>query len=132
MGKLGRQARLEGFRRRLEEERDQLRGEISSELLALDADSYSELASEVRDAGDASVADLLVDLGHAVIDRHLEEMGHIEAAIARVDDDTFGYCLDCGEPIPEARLEAYPSAARCIDCQSRFEQARGATRPPRL
>lgn len=132
MGKLGRQARLAGFRRRLEEERTQLREEISRELLEVDADAYANLASEVRDTGDASVADLLVDLGHASIDRHVDEMSHIEAAIARIDADTYGFCTDCGEPIAEARLEAYPSAARCIDCQTRLEHARGAGRTPRL
>ncbi|WP_321276936.1 TraR/DksA C4-type zinc finger protein [Thiomicrorhabdus indica] len=31
-------------------------------------------------------------------------------------------CNDCGEPIPKARLQASPSAKRCIVCQERFER----------
>jgi DnaK suppressor protein len=31
---------------------------------------------------------------------------------------TYGVCLDCGAPIPEARLAAVPDAVRCVPCQS--------------
>jgi RNA polymerase-binding transcription factor DksA len=42
----------------------------------------------------------------------------IEAALARVDDGTYGRCTDCGEPIAAARLEALPAASTCIGCAS--------------
>ncbi len=32
---------------------------------------------------------------------------------------TFGTCIDCGKPIAEARLEARPYAAKCVDCAAR-------------
>lgn len=44
---------------------------------------------------------------------HLSE---VEAALARLDAGTYGICAGCGRPIAEARLEARPSAVRCIDC----------------
>ena len=31
-------------------------------------------------------------------------------------------CLDCGEPIPAARLRALPHAVRCVDCQAEYEE----------
>jgi len=38
----------------------------------------------------------------------------IEAALARMDNGTYGRCLECGEPIPLERLEALPSAEYCV------------------
>lgn len=45
--------------------------------------------------------------------RHLAE---IDAALARVDDGTYGTCEVCGGPIGEGRLEARPVARACIGC----------------
>lgn len=45
--------------------------------------------------------------------RQLEE---VEAALARVDDGTYGVCERCGRPIPAARLEARPTARTCVTC----------------
>jgi DnaK suppressor protein len=39
-----------------------------------------------------------------------------DAALARLDAGIYGSCARCGRPIGEARLEARPSAALCIDC----------------
>ncbi len=44
---------------------------------------------------------------------HLEE---IDAALARIDDGTYGTCERCGDPIGEGRLEARPVARTCIRC----------------
>ncbi len=43
----------------------------------------------------------------------------IDAALARLDDGTYGHCEDCGEPLPEGRLEILPYARRCVQCQQR-------------
>lgn len=39
------------------------------------------------------------------------------AALARIDDGTFGVCERCGRAIPEERLEALPTATLCVDCK---------------
>lgn len=41
----------------------------------------------------------------------------IHEALARMDDDSYGLCLDCEEPISGKRLEAIPWARLCITCQ---------------
>lgn len=46
----------------------------------------------------------------------LSESAEVEAALARVDDDTYGICAVCGRPIPDARLEARPFATTCVAC----------------
>jgi DnaK suppressor protein len=45
----------------------------------------------------------------------------IELALRRIDDASYGDCLECGEPIAHARLQAQPFASLCIDCQSARE-----------
>ncbi len=54
------------------------------------------------------------------LDRMASEMlAEIEAALARLDDGTYGDCLECGEQIDVERLEAIPSAALCVNCKAR-------------
>lgn len=44
------------------------------------------------------------------------ELRQIAEALARIEALEYGICDACGEPIREARLLAYPHAAKCIDC----------------
>ncbi|MEY2397213.1 MAG: DnaK suppressor protein [Actinomycetota bacterium] len=43
-----------------------------------------------------------------------ESLDEVEAALAKVDDGTYGLCEVCNEPIAAARLEAMPAARHCI------------------
>jgi DnaK suppressor protein len=45
-----------------------------------------------------------------------EEIRQIDAALARIDDGSYGRCEACGAPIGSGRLEALPFATSCIDC----------------
>lgn len=54
-----------------------------------------------------------------VLDQRLAD---IEAALARLDDGTYGVCTDCGNQIPPRRLEALPLAVLCVNCQSAAEK----------
>ncbi|WP_346897284.1 TraR/DksA C4-type zinc finger protein [uncultured Roseibium sp.] len=44
------------------------------------------------------------------------DLVRIEAALKRLDDGDYGYCLECGEEIAAKRLEIDPAAALCITC----------------
>ncbi len=50
-----------------------------------------------------------------------DRLKRIELALRRIDDASYGDCLECGEPIAYARLQAQPFASLCIDCQSARE-----------
>lgn len=50
-----------------------------------------------------------------------QEVREIVAAIKRIDDGSFGYCIDCNMQMPKERLEARPQAARCCRCQQQIE-----------
>ncbi len=45
----------------------------------------------------------------------------IDEALRRLDDSAYGFCVDCGDEIPENRLIANPLAIRCRDCQEEME-----------
>jgi phage/conjugal plasmid C-4 type zinc finger TraR family protein len=46
---------------------------------------------------------------------------HFAQARDMAEADGDGICIDCGEPIPEARQRALPGCRRCIECQQRYE-----------
>ena len=48
--------------------------------------------------------------------RRDNEVARINAALKRVDDDEYGYCLACGEKIAVKRLALDPMAAVCVTC----------------
>jgi RNA polymerase-binding protein DksA len=80
------------------------------------------LNSEPGDSGDESMASALADFNVAQIDRHVLYLRDIEAALQRVRKDEYGVCIDCGDDIGLARLQAYPTAKRCIACQEKRER----------
>lgn len=49
----------------------------------------------------------------------------IDEAIMRLHSGEYGHCLDCGDPIPDGRLEVKPYACYCIKCKSIREQNNG-------
>ena len=58
------------------------------------------------------------------LDGTLEEnssnvLAEIDAALERIENGTYGTCANCGNEIPEERLEALPYAMLCIDCKRR-------------
>ena len=100
----------------------QLREEIRETLLKSDSEQYRQVADDVRNLEDESFADLIVDVSLAEIDRDLEELRAIEAALLRIADGTYGTCAVCERAIDVRRLEAAPHAERCLDCQTVYER----------
>jgi DnaK suppressor protein len=106
----------------------ELRADIRRELVKYDDEHYSALADRVADPGEHAVADLLVDLDLAEIDRDVAELRELEGGLLRLAVGRYGICIDCEGPIDAARLHYAPGAARCLACQQRYEQR--ADRPP--
>jgi RNA polymerase-binding transcription factor DksA len=105
-----------------------LREEIRLELLDTDDQTYIELAGRVHDTAEASVADLLVDLQLADIDRHIQETRDIDAALMRIAAGSYGVCINCKASIAIERLQAYPTAKRCHRCQVNHESTYAGTK----
>lgn len=113
----------------LNDERTRLRAEIRDELMANDQEHYGDLAGQVHDAGDESVADLLADANISAIGRSITELREVEAALDRINEGSYGLCQDCGEEIPYGRMEAYPTARRCLDHQEQYEHTHAEPAP---
>jgi len=80
--------------------------EIDAELKETPDPDFAEHAVEAE--GD----EVLEGLGQAA----LSEGNQIKAAVQRIDGGTYGKCTTCGAPVGEARLDAVPHAAQCMDC----------------
>ena len=61
------------------------------------------------------------DIEFALIQMKAETLDQINHALSRLDEGVYGYCLECGEEIPERRLRALPFAIRCKDCEAALE-----------
>jgi len=87
----------------------------------LDGIVESARAANADDEHDPEGATLAFEREHAAalagqIRRHLSD---IDAALARLDDGSYGRCVRCGKPIAAARMAARPTAATCITCAAR-------------
>ena len=51
--------------------------------------------------------------------RRHNELSRIEAALTRLQDGDYGYCVSCDEEIPDKRLELDPSTAICVGCAAK-------------
>lgn len=114
----------ESSRASLQARRDIVKAEIFSALARIDDDRYAALTDQVHDTKDNAVAQLMLESDNAELRRAGVELQDIDAALQRVSAGTYGRCVVCDAQIPASRLAAYPTAKRCLPCQSRHEQER--------
>lgn len=108
-------------RQRLTDDRAATRDRIAAmttELAALAAASAGSNLDDEHDPEGSTVAFERQQLA-ALRDRAEAHLIDVDAALARLAERTYGACVDCGEPIAPARLEALPAAARCVRCAAR-------------
>lgn len=114
---------LEHFRSLLETERSRL--DHARRAVHHDGSLLEESGDLAIGAGD-HFADSASETFMRELDEGLEEnadhiLGEIEAALARIEDGTYGNCAVCGRPIGAERLEAVPYATLCIDDKRALE-----------
>lgn len=107
---------LDKFRERLHVQRDRLMNQVDQGVEAI--------RSELNPAGNlsnvpvhlADAASGQVDADISIVESERDMLQHIQSALQRIDQGTYGRCLDCGSSIPPARLNQIPYAAYCIAC----------------
>ena len=99
-----------------------LRAEVRDALLGSSDAHFKDLTGGVSDTADEAVADTIADLDAATMGRHIREIRDIEAAQKRIQDGSYGSCIDCGADIGYKRLSVYPTAKRCVACQGQREK----------
>lgn len=116
-------SQLDQLAKKLNEDNQALLREVRNELENSDDQHRIDLLnSEPGDTGDESMANALSDFNVAILDRHIQGMRDIEAAFQRIKNGEYGVCVDCGDDVGFDRLQAYPTAKRCIVCQEKRER----------
>lgn len=108
---------LEYFRQKLTAWRDELVAASENTLQNLKENSLQE--TDLNDRA-STETDQFLDL--RTRDRMRKLIKKIEAALKRIEDGTYGYCEETGEPIGLGRLEARPVTTLCIEAQERHER----------
>jgi DnaK suppressor protein len=103
-------------------DKEQIRDRIVSELARVreDVEALTALTQPVvfEDMDDITHMNAIVNksVNEAALASSRKRLAGLEYALKRLDDPEFGYCTECGEPIPRARLLSMPEASRCVNC----------------
>ena len=107
----------EYFRQRLLKWKDDIIRESKETLQTLATDSVAHADLADRASSEAERANEL-----RARDRQRKLISKIDAALRRIEDGTYGFCEDTGDPISLRRLEARPIATLSIEAQERHER----------
>ncbi len=107
----------EYFRKKLLDWKEDILKESRETLANLQNDSENH--PDIADRA-SSETDRAIELRSR--DRQRKLISKIDAALARIDDGTYGYCEETGEPISIKRLDARPIATLSIEAQERHER----------
>ena len=108
----------EYFRRKLNAWREEILREAKETVQTLQAENENH--PDMADRA-SSESDRAIEL--RARDRQRKLIAKIDSAIARVNDGSYGYCEETGEPISVRRLEARPIATLSIEAQERHERS---------
>src|SRR5512143_2178100 len=109
---------LEKYRKLLEPKKAELSNELAK------ARSAEEESNEeaTQDIADKAVSSYTREFLYSLTDGERTTLLQIDDALARVDEGTYGLCLNCGQLMTEKRLNAVPWAPYCLDCQELSEK----------
>jgi len=108
---------------RLEAKRDELQANIAQLTEANPAPVDPLAAGEApQDFEDVAVDFLETQQEQSLLVNESALLTEVQRALKRIEDGTYGKCVNCGQPIPEKRLEAIPWAARDVKCEEQLER----------
>ncbi len=105
------------LRARLEAKKSELETRLARITDNLRRGYHPDSKERAKELEDSEVVDALGNEARA-------EIRKIASALKRMDSGDYGVCTSCGGDIAEKRLEAYPYAERCIDCETLDERRR--------
>jgi DnaK suppressor protein len=109
-------------RKRLEE----MREELDRSIAVLQGERPAPLAGTgyPQDSADAGSTLSETDRTEAILHSARSQRDEVLAALTRIEENTYGRCVDCGADIPDGRLDARPDASRCVGCQAKRARRR--------
>jgi RNA polymerase-binding transcription factor len=109
---------MEKYRRLLEEKK----ASLSSDLAKTRSAEEETTEEATQDIADKAVSSYTREFLYSLTDGERSTLLQIDDAIVRIDDGTYGMCINCGQPMAEKRLTAVPWAPYCVECQELAEK----------
>jgi DnaK suppressor protein len=113
---------LKQQKKRLEARKAELQHDISDLTEAYPKAPSNSASNAPGDQADMATAFLDMHQEQAMMMNEQALLTLIEQALERLNNGTYGYCQQCGQPIPALRLVAMPWAERDVVCEERLEQ----------
>ena len=99
-----------------------LRDKLMNEVMNIYSSSLSSTRSAGEELADVGSDNFIRETGLSVMSEEALKLKKIDDALKRIENGTYGLCLDTGKPIQEKRLKAIPYAKRCIEAQEDYEK----------
>jgi RNA polymerase-binding transcription factor len=109
---------LEKYRKLLE----QKKAELSNELAKARSAEEESNEESTQDIADKAVSSYTREFLYSLTDGERTVLLQIDEALGRIEDGTYGYCLNCGVQMSDRRLTAVPWTPYCVDCQELSEK----------
>jgi DnaK suppressor protein len=113
---------IESLQASLRQRRQAIVGMVRDHLHQSDDPSEAALRERVNDSDEVAVAVAIEEVGIAQLSSELDELRAIDVALKRIENGSYGECVECGAAVPIARMIALPTASTCLACQRVVEQ----------
>lgn len=110
--------KVEYFKEKLLEARKQI---LNSGIM----NDYEDLhikSDDLADEADLASSTINQQVSFSIRDREMTKLRRIDAALARIEEGVFGFCIESGEEIEEKRLETQPWAEYCLEVAEEKER----------
>ena len=106
------------MRKRLKEKQAEIQQHIATLTGSLvPPEDATQTSYDVEEPEEEAVDLQETDVDQAILDNEKTLLAEVQQALARIEHGTYGRCSNCGQPIPEKRLEAIPWATLCLTCE---------------
>jgi DnaK suppressor protein len=109
---------MEKYRRLLDDKKATLSAEIAKTRSA----EEETTEESTQDIADKAVSSYTREFLYSLTDGERSTLLQIDDALVRIDESSYGLCLNCGSLMTEKRLNAVPWAPYCLDCQELSEK----------
>lgn len=105
-----------------------MREELVRGIARRSKESASTGVSDIGDILDSVSEERTRELDMILTDREKQKLKQIDDALDKIEENTYGFCEECGVKIPRARLKVVPFAKYCVECKEAIEREEKYTR----
>ncbi|OGQ53463.1 MAG: hypothetical protein A3J24_02900 [Deltaproteobacteria bacterium RIFCSPLOWO2_02_FULL_53_8] len=113
-----------GLRELLKAQKRRLWTSLREEIFKKLGEEYHEQFSSPQDLEDVAMLNFIEDKGLILADIHRQEIEALDRALIRLDNGTYGLCVECGREIDVERLKVMPYADCCVNCKCKSEEGK--------